>query len=418
MKLRLGLGLLVLALSGCVSTLYPTLNKDYTNEQWQSEVDTNPNAWIQGTSHWFLTGDPTIAENTNAPVSAAMSTMQVKVPNFSTIKTNGSCQVQLFGTNEANSVYIVGPNAAIRQINVQVKNGLLCIDQGDKPGANLKDVVVRIGVQELSYLTHQGSGSVEGLRLRSHALVMDMNATGYTVLSGDLNVKKIISQGNGSVTVLGANTPVLDVIMNGCGTVNIGGNVGLRQLDHKGSGDFNLIGANSDGLSVYGQGSGKIGINGTFNAKEVQAHNNVCILMKGSNSQSTYAYVYDNAKIGMSGWARNLTIYTAQNGKFWGRYLKSENAYARASDASHINVTASTRIFASATGNASVYFYGEPSLLSQFVSGRGVVIPIWMNTNSAKPRYKDSSSVRVYKDTSDAPQFRWVNGKLQEVQPK
>ena len=38
MKLRLGLGLLVLVLSGCVSTLYPTINADYTNEQWQSEV--------------------------------------------------------------------------------------------------------------------------------------------------------------------------------------------------------------------------------------------------------------------------------------------------------------------------------------------------------------------------------------------
>lgn len=419
MKKHCGIGLVMFALVGCASTLYPTINTDYTNEQWRSQVETNPNAWTTKADAWFLNGDPTVTDNQDVSASeaAAMTTMQVKVPTFTDIKTNGSFKVQIFGTHERNSVYIYGPNAKARMVSVQVRGDRLCVDQGDQLKANLSDVIVRIGVQDLGRLTHQGSGTVEGLSVRSTGLMVDSNATGDIILSGDMNLRKLIAQGNGSVTVLGANAPVVDVIMTGRGSVNLSGNVGIHDVNHKGFGDFNVIGANSDSVSVYAQGVGKLGFSGNFDIKQVQAHYSTCILMQTSNSQSIYAYAYDKAKIGMAGWTKNLTVYTSDNAKFLGRYLQSDNAYVRASDASHINVSAKIRVFAAATDSASVYFFGEPSLLSQFVSGRGTVIPIWENRSrdaiqKTNPQPSSFAPHAAYKDDPSAVRYRWVHGQL------
>ena len=49
----------------------------------------------------------------------------------------------------------------------------------------------------------------------------------------------------------------------------------------------------------------------------------------------------------------------------------------RAHNYAHVNVSAADKIFASATENGVIYFFGEPNVLTQFVSGYGVIIPIW-----------------------------------------
>lgn len=423
MRLFILLGLFLLALSGCVSRAYPTLNNNYANEQWRSQVDTDPDVWLKGADAWFLSGDPKVSlvKDKHVAETEAISTMQVKASDFSNIQIAGSFQVQIFGTHgEPNSLYIYGPNADVRKISVQMRGNLLCIDQAD-PKVNLKNVIVRIGVGELSRLTHEGSGTVEGLMLNSTGLVIESKASGDTYLSGNMNLKRLNLNGVGTVTVLGANTPVLDVTMRGLGTVNIGGNVGLRSLDHEGMGDFNLIGANSDGMNVMAKGGGKLGFYGNFNIKNVEVRGHACVLMMTSQSQSAYVYVYDQAKVGISGWTHDLTVYTSDSAKFWGRYLQADNVYARASDDSHINVTGRVRVFAAATNTASVYFYGEPSVLTQFVSGYGTVIPMWNSGSQYKDSYKDrpmpgvTNSTPVYPHYKPNAKYRWRNGHLEQV---
>lgn len=414
MRIHYALGFILLTLAGCASRVYPTLNTDYANEQWRQQIETNPNAWTQDADAWFLTGGTSKAE-VDAPETAAISTMQVKVPQFTTIRTNGSYQVQLFGAKgNPNSVYVYGPNAEVRQVNIQVRGHMLCIDQGD-PKANLKHVIVRIGVGELNKLTVRGLGSVEGLGLNSTSLVIDSQSAQRVILSGNLNVKQLTSRGNGNVTVLGANTPQLDVVMSGEGSVNISGNVGIHRLMHEGIGDFNLIGANSDGVTVCARGSGKLGFSGNFDIKKVEAHDHTCVLMMTSQSQSPTFYVYDQAKVGVAGWANTVTVYTYDNGKFLGRYLSADSAYVRAANDSHINVAARTRVFAAATDNASIYYFGESAILTQFVSGHGTVIPMWDNSSS----YKDHPSLRPASFASTTmpsyhkdAKYRWVNGRL------
>lgn len=415
MRIHYALGFILLTLAGCASRVYPTLNTDYANEQWRQQIETNPNAWTQDADAWFLTGGTTKVE-ADAPETAAISTMQVKVPQFTTIRTNGSYQVQLFGAKgNPNSVFIYGPNAEVRQVNIQVRGNMLCLDQGDQPKANLKHVIVRIGVGDLNKLTIRGSGSVEGLSLNSTSLILDSKSSQRVILSGSMNVKRIISSGNGNVTVLGANTPQLDVMMSGEGTVNVSGNVGIRRLMHEGIGDFNLIGANSDGVTVCARGSGKLGFSGNFDIKNVEAHDHTCVLMMSSQSQSPTFYLYDQSKVGVAGWTNSVTVYTYNNAKFLGRYLSADNAYVRAANDSHINVAARSRIFAAATDSASIYYFGESAILTQFVSGHGVVVPMWDNSSSYKDRpsqrpvsFAPVSSQKYDKDAK----YRWVNGRL------
>src|SRR5687768_1922955 len=94
-------------LMGCSSHPYPYPRNEFLQESWPSAVMTSPNGWTQGADRWFFSGEPnqTELDNRRAPFAASVSTMMVKVPNFSNIRVNGDFQVQIFGTYDHNSVY-------------------------------------------------------------------------------------------------------------------------------------------------------------------------------------------------------------------------------------------------------------------------------------------------------------------------
>ncbi len=427
--LLLSLVLLIpLLFMGCASNRNPTIQDDLTQETWLREVETNPNKWAAGADAWFLTGDPNATErmSNRMPYSDAMSTLQVSVANFSNIKVNGAFQVQIFGTYDNNSVYVYGPNDAVREVSVEYKNGTLYVHQvGKVSPARMRSVIVRIGVKNLNTLTQMGCGTIEAIRIRSYALCIEAvpGATGDIYLNGNVNLVRVSQRGKGSINVFGANTPQLDIEANGWGAINICGNVGVRCITHKGWGDVNIIGANTDGLTIDADGKGKIGIKGIVNVKEIKAKGHTCVYICTSSSNSIYAYVYNSAVVGITGYTRDLTVNAANGGRFWGRYLCAQNAFVRAKDWAHINVAASDKIFASATQNASVYFFGEPAVMSQFVSSNGVVVPIWYGTGPRSCAItRPIVRARVYKDdvspqgvrTYPYPQqhYRWVNKRL------
>ncbi|MCW5583126.1 MAG: DUF2807 domain-containing protein, partial [Gammaproteobacteria bacterium] len=383
MKRYLSIGLIFLsylALVSCTApTRYPTLNTDLTKETWMREVDTNPNKWTRGASRWFLTGDPSAAEKTirHASYSEAVSTMSVRVPNFSNIKVNGDFQVQIFGTYGNNSVYVYGPNDGVRQAIVQVKGDTLCVDQVRKVSGSIRQVIVRIGVNQLNSLVQLGRGTVEGIQLRSNYLSVVSRGSGNVYLAGKMNLKSVINTGRGCISIFGANTPVLDIKTAGTGITNVSGNVGVRSIMHHGRTDINVIGANSDNLKIYADGRGKIGINGIVNLREIKAHNNVRIYAYNLSSTDLYAYVYDRVRVGLAGAAQNVYIDAFKASCVGARDLCAATAYVRAHHSAHINIAASDKIFAAATENSSVYFFGTPNIMSQHVNGNGTVIPIW-----------------------------------------
>lgn len=382
-----------LTLIGCASTCrFTGICMDLTKENWQLFVNRNPKMWTPGASFWFLTGNPSGTElyNRRAPLSDQMSTMQVRVAQFANIKANGTFKLQVFQTDRPNSVWVSGPNAGVRGLSIVVRNGTLCLEQPPSACPEASRVIVRVGVRHLMGLTQMGRGPIEVANLQSECLYINTSpgSSGNIYLSGDVNLKCINHRGMGCVVVLGANTPALSINTWGGGSINVSGNVGIRSIVHTGTGNINIIGANSDCLDIVADGCGKIGIDGRVNVKRITAKDKVAVLIDGAQSQYIYVYVCGDARVGLSGETCDLYVQAGGKSRFLGRFLCAHNAYVKACECAHINVTAGSRIFASARDNSSVYFFGSPDALSQFVSDNGVVMPIYGAAipNACRPR--------------------------------
>ena len=409
-------------LAGCAYNRYPTLNSDYTKETWSSQIDRNPTKWTKGADRWFMTGgDPNSTEmaNRNAPDSAAISTMMVRVPDFTKIISSGAFQVQIFGTYDNNSVYVYGPNSDVRETMVKVRGDTLYLGQSDRAGREMRKVIIRVGVANLKKIVQQGSGTIEAIQIPSSAMTVVSNGSGDMYLAGNMNLSEVTANGSGRVSIFGANTPKLDIKTSSMATVNVSGRVGLHSVEHHGKGDINVIGAFSNQLNIIADGRGKVGISGFVNLKEIKARDYVSVYINEVNGGALYVYADDYSKVGLAGGVDDLYVYTSGGSDFYGRYLLTRNAFIKAQGNSHVNVTANNKIFAAAIQSATIYFFGEPRLMSQFVSGNGTVIPVW--TDSPVPYRRQSLNRRVYKDSfqgSGATSFRspykyrWQGGKL------
>jgi len=404
MKRNFLLGLFLLSfliLSSCATHRTVGFNPSFTNETWMRTVAVNPQPWTYGSDRWFMTGDPNAVEiaNKHAPYSTAMSVVNVRVPNFTNLKIVGDFEVQIFGTYNPNSVYVYGPNDGVRQVSVQVRGNTLCITQTHPYQPLMRHIIVRIGMNNLVSLMHKGCSNVEGIHLRSSGMFVTAYGTGNMYLAGDIPMRRIVQMGTGSINVFGANTPCLDILTNNNGPVNVSGpHVGLRSIVHHAFGNINIVGATSTGMKIMADGGGRVSISGSnINLNSVSATNRVCVYAYNLNSSILYVHTFQNAKVGLMGYANNLYANAQDNSVIMGKYLCACNAYVRTTSCAHINVAAGMRIFAAATQDSSVYFYGSPNIMSQFVSGGAVVIPIWGNTGrSCMVVYPIASGKRVH----------------------
>lgn len=420
MKRYVGLLIMItfsfLLMSCAATNRTATLKQDKTVENWQAAVVSDARPWVRGADRWFMTGraNATELQNRRAPYANATSTLSVRVPSFNKIKVNGDFQVQLYGTSKGhNTVHVYGPNLGVRQVIVEVQGDTLCVLQAPNAPRLMQKVIIRIGIRDLRLLVQEGCGIIEGVNIHSGCLdlIASKTSKGNIYLSGTMNVKSVVHSGSGSINVFGAVTPYLTIRTNGRGSVNLSGNVGVSSIIHHGTADINIIGVNSDSLRILADGSGKISLNGPVCIKEIRAFGCVCVFANNVSSDAAlYVLLNNNARVGLAGRVGSLYVDASNTSSFMGRYLCATEAFVRAHDAAHVNVTAGNKIFASATQFGSIYFYGSPNVLSQFVSGNGVVMPIWgmgyvscpvpprvynLNVASA-PEKHSSQKVRVF----------------------
>lgn len=371
---------LVFSLTGCcLSHRFDPFPRSYITEDcWQRQLIVRPNCWTRHADKWFLTGEPNCVEEENrcAPPSAAITTTRVRVADFRNIKVCGSFQTQIFGTQEHNTVYVYGPNVGVRNIAVTVRGDTLFVQQIRPDSPCTRRVIIRIGMRDLHNLTQFGNGSIEAVQINAcECINIKSLGSGAIYLSGhSIPLNKLYVYGRGSVNIFGVNSCRLDITSLGCGCVNLVGKVGLRSITHGGSGNISIIGAKSRGLCVNAGGSGKISIRGHVNIKKIQARNNIHLYIGQSTSRGFCACVADCARVGIDGFAGDLEVNTYDYSRFWGKHLCVLNAYVRAHNESHINVTARNKIFAAATDYSSIYFYGSPRALSQFASQHANII--------------------------------------------
>jgi len=380
----------LMTLCSCTTTQNPHANQNLLQETWMRSINLNPMLWTNGADRWFFTGEPNTTERDArlAPHDKAISITAVNVPQFTNINLHGCFQVQIAGGQPTNSVFILGPNEATRQISVEVHGDTVLVSQFDDPKkgmANLKNVIVRIGVRNLHHLKVSGSVNVEGRMLSSNGMIIDAYNQGNVLLDGHINLLKVNNTGSGCVSILNAYTPCLNIINRGSGTVNVSGRVGIRTISNLTNGAVHVIGADSRSLLINACGDSRTSVAGYADLKRLSATGNACVHLYWVNSRATSVFLNKNARVGLAGCVGNLDLTVTDNARFGGQYLHASHVYVQTGRNGHANVAGSRRIFASATDTSSIYYFGSPNNVSRNTSDKGIIIPVWSATPSVLP---------------------------------
>ncbi len=380
----------LLTLCSCKTTPNPHANQNLLQETWMQTINLNPTVWTRNADRWFFLGEPNATEQDArlAPHDKAISITAVNVSQFTNIHLRGCFQVQIAGGEARNSVYILGPNEAARQISVRVEGDTVIVSEPEDPKkgfANLKNVIVRIGVSNLNYLKVSGMVNVEGRMLVSNSMTIDSYNQESVLLDGRINLVKVNNGGRGTVSVLNAYTPCLTVINRSSGTVNVSGRVGIRTISNLTNGRVHIIGADSRSLMINACGDSHTSVAGYADLKRLNATGNACVHLYWVNSRAATVFLNKNARVGLAGRVGNLDVYVADNARFGGQYLHATNVYVQTRNNAHANVSGSRRIFASASDNSSIYYFGSPNNVSRNTADLGIVVPVW-GASSALPR--------------------------------
>jgi hypothetical protein len=377
----------LLTLTACSTCYQVTVNQNAVKEDWVNKVNAiTPSAWTRNADPWFLTGDPNhleqYLEKTRQPIGTSI--MSVRAGSFDNIIVNGPFEVQIVGGQDCDSVYVLGPNDAIRQVSVQSSHHTLRILQVKNPSANLKTVIVRIGVRNLRNITNLGKGNIYGRNIYSDCLTITECDCGSVILSGQMNLTKVKQLGSGTITVIGAITPCLSIEVKSNGSVNVCGRVGIQQIVNIGNGCVNVVGADSDSLTILARGNGVTSVKGYVNLKKVTACDRSCVFVFCVNSDALYVSQSDCSRVGLAGYVKNMNIDMIDSSRFEGQYLKGGVIYVKTRGTAHANVAPDRKIFAAAMNQSSIYMFGSPDIVSRYPNGGGVILPVW---NDSKAPY-------------------------------
>ncbi len=373
-------------LSACTKTginYRHQVDNGLTQEYWMSHVNTNPALWTRQGDRWFFTGEPARFDQFTAgiPINKAMSATMVTVPDFHNIRVSGPFQLQIFGHQEHNSVFVIGPNESARQAAIEVRGNTLFIQlPANCKTIRMDQVIIRIGIRELNNLVAEGCARVEGTQIFSRHLNIATYGNANILLEGNINLANVNSVANGTISVIGAYTPALDIRAVANGSVNVSGRVGIHHIVKAGGGSISIIGADSDALDIQSSGFGITTISGFVNLKKVNATQNSRVYAYWVNSDGTYVNSHDRAVVGLAGSTQNIDIEVDGMARFEGKYLHSGNTYVRTRGTSHANVNPYEKLFANAMDNSSIYFFGSPNVVSRYTMDNGLVVPVWSNT--------------------------------------
>ncbi|MDR3491066.1 MAG: DUF2807 domain-containing protein [Gammaproteobacteria bacterium] len=401
MKKRYVFGIIcttLLLLASCAQRLDQNrsalLNSNLVFENWMQQINTDPSIWTRQGDRWFFTGEPSQFNQFGsfAPDSKTYSAMMVRATNFTNIDINGPFTVQMFGQQDHNSIFVIGPNESTRQTAVETRGNTLYIHVApDCQNSHMDKVVIRIGLRTLHNLNVTGCAKVEATHLQSACLNIKAMGNPNILLAGHMNLGNVTQIGNGYTSVIGAYTPSLNIHNTGYGTVSVSGRVGIQNIVNSVAGKVNIIGADSNSLDIDSSGCGVVRVAGFVNLKKIIATQSSKVYVYWVNSNGIYVTLHDSARVGLAGVTCNLNVEADGTTRFEGKYLRSDNTYVRTRESSHANVSPVKKLFANSLDNSSIYFFSSPNAMSRYTLGRGIVVPVW-NDAAPAPRVPPSSS--------------------------
>jgi hypothetical protein len=362
--------------------IQPTGTDDLIRETWVRQININPNVWINNADHWFLTGEPNLIQRQSerASLNHNITVARVNVADFNQIAVAGDFQVQLVGGQPQNSVYIFGPEEDTQHVSITTSDNKLVLKQAAKCTGNMRNVIVRIGIHNLRGIESLGSSLIMGKTIMSDKLRIISTGAGSILLDGNINLKIVEQRGMGTITVLGVKSQKLNLTVLGNGNVNLSGRVGIENILHNGDGTIHIIGADSDNLCINTTGNGLTTVYGYVNLDKVFADNSSRVYVSWVYSKYLNVMTRSKAIVGVAGATASLDVKTCHTSCFLGEYLRSRTVYVTTKDQSHADVSADQKIFATASNQSGVLYYGSPSILTKFVSHQATVLNVGNHT--------------------------------------
>jgi hypothetical protein len=389
--------LFTLNLIGCTSShpeYYQSQQMDQGEEAWMQQVNLNPNQWTVNADPWYFSNDIDVITRKPVfdPVAQEMATTPINIPFFNNVNVEGNYRVQIVGKQIRNGISIIGTPYEKSQVTAEIRNETLyihpnqnCKKSSDKKCLALSNVIIRVGVGNLRNLTSHGNNIIIGKDIYSDKLIINATDHSNILMRGEMRLNEVNTSGSATVTVLGANTPCLNIVVNGGGTVNVAGRVGVQSISNSGSGNVNIIGAYSCTLAISAKGASITKVAGITNLRSVVASDSSRVYVYWVNSKNISVKTCDGACVGIAGRVYNLNVETSGSSGFLGKCLQAASVYVKTFGSSHVNIVASKKIFAEASGNSSIYYFGSPSIISRFISGNATIIPVWTNEIATPP---------------------------------
>lgn len=330
-------------------------NYSALRETWANQINNDPQIWLKKADHWFLTGEWSQDEQRKIH-----EVRTIPAPTFNQIQIAGSFKVEILGDQKENCILVYGPKSESSQVTVNKYPGRIVISQA--PDTNLSNIIVRIGVKNLTSITHLGNGLIVGRDINSSKLEVNNHALGSIYLSGQMNVKQVNHMGDGTITLMGVESPSLYLKVIGSGNVNLYGNIGVQNIVHNGNGCVQIIGANSKALSIYAYGDGITTVSGLVKLQAVTACNNSRVLVNCVRSHEISVIERNNAFVGIGGVTNILNVDIADHACFQGGRLSAHDAYVRSQGYAEANVAADRKIFATGNDFSRIYYFGDTNI--------------------------------------------------------
>lgn len=232
---------------------------------------------------------------------------------------------------------IHGDTRDLEQIKWSVKNDILRVRM-EKSYPKYGPVTVDVGAKQLKMFMYRGKGNVTGRRLYSKKLdvIIISKKPSVTVLEGRMNLRHVILRGSGKVLIKNSGTK--------------------QQMD----------------VTIVGKT--RVKLLGTTNLQELTMADYSSLILPSIKTKRIKVTMEDYARLQIKGSAQWANIDLSGYSRFYGRYLKLNEAFVKTHNYARAYIAISDKQHTLAMDSSDIYYYKVPTYNNNFMGKSGSVL--------------------------------------------
>jgi hypothetical protein len=271
------------------------------------------------------------------PIIHEKTTLKKNIPlaDFTQVNIAGNINVDLHTGYKHSEVLLLGDARDLKNVKVRVKGYVLTITMIKPPlyGAVKADILGH----ELTAFNYKGSGIINGDKIQSNQLNLNLNNRGSTTLAGDIRLYNLTVKGSGLTNIHGIKSNQLTIHLTGKPKVQLSGMVNVSNVMMNGSGWLDLSWVKSNRLTLRAHGAAQMQLAGIVNTLDVEL------------------------------WGK---------AQFKGRYLRAKTTFVKTHGHSRAEITTLNRQHTLALDASDIYFYKIAKFDSNFMGDNGAVLDL------------------------------------------